>query len=328
VSRTSTSLDALLDLLQLPPRAVQAFDPAYPQFSAARPLLVLSEEFETARAHLERRLPPDHAARVVSDGAVAATTIDALPLAAEAWLIEPASPESDFASIEGLRGVMERLFGPDGCPWDQEQTHESLRKYFLEEAYEVVDAIDRGDLDGLREELGDVLAHVFMQTALAQQSGAFTAEDVAGAATRKMVRRHPHVFGDEVAGSQEQLLRRWDELKAEERAENGHTESVDDAYASVPLAAPALTRAQDLLGRAQRSGDVVTPDAAEAAAALDAAVAACSAPPEAAELGAVLWAIVGLARAIDADAEEALRVTSSAFVEAQRALVRGSSEAP
>jgi len=153
VSAKSTSLDTLLDLLDLPPRAVQAFDPAHPQFSAARPLLVLSEEFGEARDVLTARLPADHAARAVVGREVVAVRLDDLPAEAEAWLIEAAPPESDLASIEGLRGIMERLFGPDGCPWDREQTHESLRKYFLEEAYEAVDAIDRGDLDGLREEV-------------------------------------------------------------------------------------------------------------------------------------------------------------------------------
>ena len=319
MSTTTTSLDALLDLFDLPPRAVQAFDPAHPQFSAARHLLVLPDEFEAARAALAVRLPGAHPVRVAAEGRVSAATTETLPDGAEAWLVEPAPPESDLASIEGLRGVMERLFGPDGCPWDREQTHESLRRYFLEEAYEVVDAIDRGDLDGLREELGDVLAHIFMQTALGQQSGAFTVEDVAGAAARKMVRRHPHVFGDEVAGSQEELLRRWDELKAEERA-TGEAPP-EDVYASVPLAAPALSRAQDLLGRAQRAGDVEAAASSDARANVEAELAALDAVPSAEELGGLLWSVVALARSADVDAEEALRHASAEFVEARRAAV-------
>jgi MazG family protein len=321
VTGTSTSLDPLLDLFDLPARAVQAFDPAHPRFDAARPLLVLPEEFGAARGVLAERLPGEHPARAVEGDRVVGTTVAELADEADAWLIEPAPPESDLASIEGLRGVMERLFGPDGCPWDREQTHESLRKYFLEEAYEAVDAIDRGDLDGLREELGDVLAHIFMQTALAQQSGAFTAEEVAGAAARKMVRRHPHVFGDEVAGSQEELLRRWDELKVEERS-NGDAdgaEAPDDRYASVPLAAPALTRAQDLLGRAQRANEVPAATASEARAGVRAALDALEPVPTAEQLGGLLWAVVALARASDVDAEEALRLAATAFVEERRA---------
>lgn len=321
MSRTSTSLDALLDLLDLPPRAVQAFDPGHPHFNAARPLLVLPEEFGAAREVLAQRLPPEHAARAVQGGRVVAATVAELSREAAAWLIEPAPPESDLASIEGLRGVMERLFGPDGCPWDREQTHESLRKYFLEEAYEAVDAIDRGDLDGLREELGDVLAHIFMQTALAQQSGAFTAEEVAGAAARKMVRRHPHVFGDEVAGSQEELLRRWDELKAEERSNGDEpgAQALDDVYASVPLATPALTRAQDLLGRAQRAGEAPEASPAEARVGVAGALDALGPSPTADELGDLLWAVVALARASDIDAEESLRLNATRFVEERRA---------
>lgn len=321
MSGTSTSLDPLLDLLDLPPRAVQAFDPDHPQFTAARPLLVLPEEFSAARAVLAGRLPADHPARAIEGGRVVVTTVAELPDEAEVWLVEPAPPESDLASIEGLRGVMERLFGPDGCPWDRQQTHESLRKFFLEEAYEAVDAIDRGDLDGLREELGDVLAHIFMQTALAQQSGAFTAEEVAGAAARKMVRRHPHVFGDEVAGSQEELLRRWDELKAEERPNGGAAgpDAPDDVYTSVPFAAPALTRAQDLLGRAQRAGHVSAATPAEARDIVAAVLNGLAPVPTVGPLGELLWAIVALARASDVDAEEALRLAATAFVEGRRA---------
>ena len=116
---------------------------------------------------------------------------------------------------------MEHLFGPDGCPWDKEQTHATLRPYLLEEAYELVDAIDRDDMPGLREEIGDILAQMFMLTTIANLDGSFTLEDAAQSANEKFVRRHPHVFGDEAASSPASakvLNQRWDAIKAQERA--------------------------------------------------------------------------------------------------------------
>lgn len=307
------SLDAICAALDLAPHAVQAFDPAYPAFDAQRPLLVLAPQFEAARPEVRRRYPPSKVTRAVRGGSAEACDVAALPLDADAWLLPALAPEEDLRSLAGLRGVMERLFAPDGCPWDREQTHESLRRYLLEETYELVDAIDRGDPDGLREEIGDVLAHMFMQTALAQQAGTFTLEDVLEYATAKFVRRHPHVFGEEEAGSMEALLDRWETIKRAERAAQGQSTETPPAGAldSIPLAAPALQRTQSLIGRAGTGG--LAPASVEAGEAARAAL-------DASDVGALLFAAVRLARERGVDAEEALRTSAERFASTFRAL--------
>ncbi|GMU39224.1 MAG: hypothetical protein AMXMBFR23_00900 [Chloroflexota bacterium] len=307
------TFSAVLDALALPPYRVQAFDPDHPDFDAQRPLLVLPAQFEAARPLVRRRYPASKPARVVLDGVATEAPVAALPFDASAWLLPALPPEEDRRSIDGLRRVTERLFAPDGCPWDREQTPQTLRRYLIEEVYELVDAIDREDAAGLREEVGDVLAHMFMQTALAQQSGAFTLEDAVEYANAKFVRRHPHVFGEEESGSPEDLLDRWEAIKAAERAAKGEVAEArpEGALDSVPRAAPALQRAQMLARRAVRHGlgDAPTP-------AREAVVAAL----EADDLALLLFAVARLAAEQDADAEETLREAAGRFTSAFQAL--------
>ncbi|MCC6237016.1 MAG: MazG family protein [Dehalococcoidia bacterium] len=306
----------VLDALGLTPGDVQVYAPGHAAFDASRPLLVLAPDLEGARAAIADRYPAGHATRAVLEGHALETTVELLPDGASAWLVEPLAPEEDARSLSGLRAVMERLYGPEGCPWDREQTHETLRKYLLEECYELVDAIDRGDLDALREELGDLLAHVLMHTAMAQEAGAFSLEDVTAGALRKMVRRHPHVFGEEAAGSNEELLARWDEIKAAEREEReeGGAEASPGALDSVPRAAPSLQRAQSLQQRAARAGALEPGD--DAIGELAATVGTLTVRPGAGSYAAVLWAAVRAARALDLDAEEALRERAGVFASA------------
>ncbi len=324
---TAAGIDELLETFGVEPRELQALDPAHPRFDAQRALLVLPAQFAAARPLLAGRYPAAHQARVALEGGAEPSTVATLPADARAWLIAPLAPEADLRSLAGLRAVMERLYGPDGCPWDREQTHESLRKYLLEETYEVVDAIDRGDVDGLREELGDLLAHVFMHTSMAQERGEFSVEDVVEGIAAKMVRRHPHVFGDEDAGSNEQLLERWDEIKAEERAADGDgAESPErGALDSVPLAAPALQRSQSLQSRASRAG-ALEPElpALQAVARAIGALGVSGGPRN---VGRLLWAVVRYANAIDVDGEEALRATATEFTDSFDALERRAREA-
>src|SRR3954467_6301106 len=133
-----------------------------------------------------------------------------------------------------LVAIMRKLLAPDGCPWDREQTLETLRPYVLEEAHEVVDAIDRKDMGDLREELGDLLLQVVFQSELAREH--FGVDDVIGAICEKLVRRHPHVFGDERAETSDDVRERWEELKAKEKQDRGVLDGV-------PVAMPALLRA-------------------------------------------------------------------------------------
>jgi len=208
-----------------------------------------------------------------------------------------------------LVSIMQRLLAPDGCPWDREQTLESLRPYVIEEAHEVVDAIDRKDLAHLREELGDLLLQIVFQS---QIQGEFGIDDVIGAICDKMVRRHPHVFGDEQAADAQAVLKRWETLKAEEKADRGVLDGV-------PVAMPALLRAQRVGEKAAHLG-VDWPDAQGPRAKLDEEVreldeALAAGDPGAAEseLGDVLFSVVSIARKHGIDAEAALRGTIDRF---------------
>ncbi len=308
-------LDAVLVPLGLAPERVQSFDPLARRFDAARPLLVLPSAYAEARPLLDERYPSDHPARVVTGDGGRDVTVGVLPGDARAWLIAPLAPEQDHRALAGLRSIVERLYAPDGCPWDREQTHHSLRPYLLEESYEVAEAIDSGDLRSLREELGDLLVQILMHCAMAQEAAEFTLEEVVGEASHKMLRRHPHVFGDESADDAAALVERWDQIKAAERSARGEG-GPGAALDAVPRAAPALLRAAALQGRAERAG-APRPDGPAAGRVREALREAESAGPRDAEarLGDLLWAVVALARERDVDAESALRAHAAAFVD-------------
>jgi nucleoside triphosphate diphosphatase len=220
--------------------------------------------------------------------------------------------EQEGQSFSQLVALMRRLLSPEGCPWDREQTFASLRRYVIEEAFEVVDAIDRGDLGDLREELGDLLLQVAFQAELGRAAGAFGPDDVVAGIVDKMVRRHPHVFGDEQAGDAAEVHRNWEQRKAREKGVRG-------LLAGVPRALPALARAQRVGEKVERVG-FDWPDAAgsrakvaEELGELDEAIAAGDGRAVAEEFGDVLFALVNLARHLGVDAEAALRGTIDKF---------------
>ena len=233
--------------------------------------------------------------------------------------------------------IMERLQEPGGCPWDLEQTHESLKPYMIEEAYEATDAIDRADLDDLAEELGDVMLQVLFHAALARRThGRFTVDDICRAATAKMVNRHPHVFGDTTADTPDQVLANWERLKGEERkakaaagGANGAAgggsgdgmgaAAAKSALSGVPASLPALLRCQRMQEKAARVG-FDWPDAppafdkvAEELEEVRRAVADGDAVAAKEELGDLLLAVTGLARKLDIDAEDAARAAAEKF---------------
>src|SRR5207245_5370492 len=140
-------------------------------------------------------------------------------LSAKFSLFDRASSRAGGDRVVDLLNVMERLRGPGGCPWDREQTHRSLARHLLEEAHETLEAIDSGDPDRLREELGDLLLQVVFHAEMAMQDGAFDIDDVAKGITTKLVRRHPHVFGDVEVGSAAEVLVNWEGIEAEEKGE-------------------------------------------------------------------------------------------------------------
>ncbi|MFZ8885351.1 MAG: nucleoside triphosphate pyrophosphohydrolase [Steroidobacteraceae bacterium] len=223
-------------------------------------------------------------------------------------------------SVQRLLDIMARLRDPQGgCPWDLEQDFASIAPYTIEEAYEVADAIERADVEGLREELGDLLFQVAFHAQLARERGWFDFAQVAEGICDKMVRRHPHVFGDVEVGSSAEQTEAWERLKAaEKKARGGAAGALDD----VPVGLPAMTRARKLGSRAAREGfdwpDRVGPrqKIAEELAELDQEleVGADRTVLES-ELGDVLFAIVNLARHLDIDPEAALRRTNQKFSE-------------
>jgi len=220
-------------------------------------------------------------------------------------------------ALERLLSIMERLRGPDGCPWDREQTLRTLRPYVLEETYEVLEAIDSGDPREHCEELGDLLLQIVFQAQLAKEEGLFDFADVAEAISSKLVSRHPHVFGNTDVKDAEGVLRQWAALKREEKKAKGRGESVLEG---VPREMPALARADRLTEKASRVGfDWPDPAGAreklaEELAELDAAVAAGDAEGLEHELGDVLFAAANLARKLGVPPEEALRGAVARFI--------------
>jgi ATP diphosphatase len=229
-------------------------------------------------------------------------------------------PSRDIAR---LIEIMAALRTPgSGCPWDLEQSFQTIAPYTLEEAYEVADAIARGDLAGLKDELGDLLLqvvyHARMAQELAKEDGAFDFGDVVEGITAKMIRRHPHVFADAQGHTAEAVKGLWERIKGEERAERGE-QAADGALAGVPLALPALTRALKLQNKAGSVGfDWNDPRAVlakirEEADEIEAALDAGDQADAAKEVGDLLFAVVNMARHLAADPEGVLRATNLKF---------------
>lgn len=215
-------------------------------------------------------------------------------------------------SYSALVALMQRLLAADGCPWDREQSMASLRKYVLEEACEVIDAIDSGDREQIREELGDLALQVVFLSELARSEGSFGPDDVLRGIVEKLVRRHPHVFGEATATSSDEVLVNWEKIKAEEKAGRGVLEGVARSL-------PALYRAQRMSDRVSRVG-FDWPDGrgsrakvSEELAELDEALAGQDPARIEAELGDLLFAVVNLARHAKIDAETALRGACDRF---------------
>jgi ATP diphosphatase len=224
--------------------------------------------------------------------------------------------------ISRLIAIMAALRTPgSGCPWDLEQTFETIAPYTLEEAYEVADAIARGDLAHLKDELGDLLLQVVFHARMAEEQGEFAFGDVVEAITTKLIRRHPHVFAGEDGKTAEAVKGLWERIKAQEKAEEkaARGEAAQGALAGVPVALPALTRALKLQNKAGAVGfdwndkRAVLAKIREETGEIEAALDAGDEPHAAAEVGDLLFAVVNLARHLDADPEAILRATNRKF---------------
>ena len=223
--------------------------------------------------------------------------------------------DRELQAYEKLREVVRRLRAPDGCPWDLEQTHDSLRPYVTQEAYEVVAAIDAGEIERLPDELGDLLFQVLLHAEIASQSGTFDLTDIYEALAEKLVRRHPHVFGTDGEDaprleSAAQVVDQWDELKKKER------EAATSALHGLPQAMAALALAQETLRRAAAAGfawpvkEDVLAKLSEEVVELDGAI---SDEQRAEEFGDILLNLANYSRYINVDAEEALRLATRKF---------------
>jgi tetrapyrrole methylase family protein / MazG family protein len=277
-----SSLDELLDVLQML-------------------RTVYSDEHPLSLAWPQR-------SEVLTLGSVCAALPDALP----EWLYIPALPAS--TSFEAFQEVVAHLRAPNGCPWDREQTHASLRTYLLEEAYETLSALDAGDVAAMREEFGDLLLQIILHAQIAVEADEFRMTDILRTINEKLVRRHPHVFGDVQVDSVGKVLQNWESLKAEERKANGQVDK--GLLDGIPVALPALIQALEYQKRAARVGfdwpdaegilDKICEEAAEVRSAGDDA-------QRAAEIGDLLFAVVNLARFYHVDAEGVLRETNQRF---------------
>ncbi len=224
--------------------------------------------------------------------------------------------EKDKYSIDDLINIMVLLRSEDGCPWDREQTHRSIRKDFIEETYEVIEAIDKEDAALLKEELGDVLLQVVFHSRISEETGDFSISDVADGICKKLIIRHPHIFADIVAKNSEEVLYNWDEIKKREKGQTTTTETLK----SVPMVLPALIRSTKVQKRAGKAGfdytdiqmtlDALSGEIEE----LKAAITTGDKDACKDELGDVLFSAVNVARFLKVDAEESLTMSCDKFI--------------
>ena len=224
--------------------------------------------------------------------------------------------QKDKYNISDLVEIVRLLRSKDGCPWDKEQTHESIRSDFIEETCEVIEAIDLKDTDLLQEELGDVLLQVVFHTSIDTDAGSFDFDDVCDGICKKLIVRHPHVFGDTIANNTEQVLKNWDAIKMKTKNQETYTDTLN----SVAKSLPSLMRAQKVGKRAMRAGmdfrcadDAVACISSEKAE-LDAAIAAKDQQNIEEEIGDLLFSVVNAARHLGVNAELALKASTEKFI--------------
>ncbi|MDP2727498.1 MAG: nucleoside triphosphate pyrophosphohydrolase, partial [Dehalococcoidia bacterium] len=305
-------LDPLESGLQILGAGTTSLDPT-------RPTLLCKREGEVITPLISLSYPEDHRAKLVL-GTGPDTVIEA-PLSelrehlegSQPWFLylPPLAPVDGMVSFEGLRSIVARLRSPDGCPWDREQTHESLKGTLLEEAYEVLEALDCRDREKLREELGDLLMQVMIHAQIAEEAREFTISQVIGGISQKLIRRHPHVFGDITADTAQEVMVNWESIKRKERPHGS------SSLANLPKQMPALAYAQAVQQRVARQGfdwqnvegviDKLLEEAREV-------VEAGSKEEKLHEMGDLFFALVNLARWLGLDAEESLRLADDRFI--------------
>ncbi|WP_462409993.1 bifunctional methyltransferase/pyrophosphohydrolase YabN [Neobacillus sp. Marseille-QA0830] len=313
----------LLDGTDIHPRQLQMdqhiiISQVYDQFVASDVKLVLMEKY-----------PEDYGVVIVTAAGSKDEVIQKVPLYEldrqmtvnnlTSVYVPPVKEESIlWKNFTKFREIIAILRGPNGCPWDKKQTHESLKKYLIEETYEVIDAIDSGDIDHLVEELGDVLLQVMLHAQIGEDEGFFTIDDVIEGISAKMIRRHPHVFGEVKADSAEEVVQNWQEIKRQEKG-NETPESILDG---ISLALPNLLRAYELQKKAANVGfdwkeigpalEKVKEELQEFIAELDGTEEGFNRANQ--EFGDLLFAFVNVARFLELNPEEALFATNEKFI--------------
>jgi tetrapyrrole methylase family protein/MazG family protein len=309
---------ALIDALELSTGHV-------PPFPTSAPAIIAQIYSPTVASDVKLTLmasyPDEHLVQFVHAAGTPEEVIEQLPLYAvdrslhigllSALYLPPLGPASSF---EAFQEIIAHLRAPDGCPWDKEQTHQTLRPHLLEETYEVISALDADDPAAMREEFGDLLLQIVLHAQIASEYGEFNMSDVLNAIHTKIVHRHPHVFGDLKLGGTQDVLVNWERLKAAERAANGNAEA--SLLDGIAKALPALVQAEEYQKRTARVGfdwpefqGVVDKLDEE----MDEVRGASSVTDRAAEVGDLLFAVVNLARWYHIDAETALREANARF---------------
>ena len=306
--------------------ALEASDLHHPVFPPHLPVLFAQIHSRQVAADLKLTLmevfPDEHPVRMVHFAGTNRQVVEDLPLYAidrsvyvglMSVLYLP--PLRKNTSLEEFQEVVAHLRAPNGCPWDREQTHLSLRTHLLEETYETLAALDSEDADKMCEEFGDLLLQIVLHAQIGREEGEFSMEDILAGINRKIIRRHPHVFGDVQLDGVDGVLVNWEKIKASERKEKGEAES-KGLLDGVPLILPALNQAQEIQDRAARVGfdwDNIQPVKDKVFEEFGELQKAETIGKQADELGDLLFAVVNLSRWMKIDAESALRTTSNRF---------------
>ncbi len=302
--------------------ALQLCDALELRIDAQRPALISQVYDRDTTAALKLRLldvyPAEHAITVLGSLGTPAFTQRTVPLAEldhkpfgylDCLYVPPLEAIADLRRFDGLFAIIERLQAPDGCPWDREQTHKTLRPHLLEESYEALEAIDSEDPEALTEELGDVLLQVLMHAAVGVREDQFSFADITEHIARKLVSRHPHVFGDVIAATADEVYQNWEALKQAEKPRASILEGV-------PATLPALAASQSIQGRARRIGfdwpDIEGP-LDKLAEEIGEFARAVGSDDREDEFGDVLFVIANIAQRLDIDAEQALRRANDKF---------------
>jgi len=320
----------LCDAITLGGSHVPAFPPDTPALIAQVYSKLVAAEIKTVIGEI---YPDSHPVRLVHAAGTKDQLVEELPLhaidrsehvGALTCLYLP--PRDPGTSMESFQEIVAHLRAPDGCPWDREQTHASLRKHMLEEAYEVIAAMDSNDFSAMREEFGDLLLQIMLNSQIATEEGEFGINDVIKGIHDKIVRRHPHVFGDFKVDGVDGVLANWEKIKDDERADN---QDAGGLLEGVPLSLPALSQAQEYQDRAARVGfdwQEIQGVLDKIAEEVEEVRKSGSAAELADELGDLFFALVNLTRWKGADAESALRGTNARFKRRFQSIERAARE--